>query len=1446
MPFLAPIFAGIAAAATAVGSFVTGLGFIGQALLSIGLNLAISALTPKPKASPGGVELELQLGEEVARKLQCGLIGSAGHLIYANAYGSANGTLQQFYQLSDFPITSLDKIWIDGELATWGAVDANKGAVLTNTDYAGRIWYRVRDGSDVTADAELVAQANPSSRWTSAHIGVGVAGVILAMQYDREKLTNPPQFFFEFKGAALYDWRLDSTAGGSGTHRWADQTTWAYSANPVVQAYNYQRGISYNGDIFCGMEMTSSDLPVDRWTTAANICDELVSGRTRYVCSIGLDCTAEHGDNIDAIMQSCGGLIVSAVDGSWPIVGTSQSTVGTLTDGDLIVGQAVRVQRKRAMNELVNSVSGTYPNPDNQWSPAGYETATDAATVTADRRTRDVQMQFETVPDGIQAAQLAAIYFSENRFEGTATIVVRPRWQVLEPGDWISWASARYGTRTWLVTDMQVASIDDDGPRNVTLSLQERSGDIYDAVSVVLPDAPVANSAPSYQSELLDFAVLAISVVGGDARARPAIRVSWTEPADPTVSGVTLQWRVKTQPDDVFDRSINVGQTLAIIADGVMSATIYEVRHRLNTDPARVSSWSAYVEVTTGDIGINLADMAQDVIDRFADIDTDISTNVAAIAQEVTDRADAVTAEAVSRVELAATYAENIRATRDDLLALADEIVDLGANAELERQTLRTEITSTFDTATASYEQLILVATGYDAGAVEQTTLSARIFDEVADREAAIIATNAAFATADTANALQTTTLESQVRGSYTGSDYTLAGGMFSQVNATQTSQYESLTTSIASLSAGVDEQFDFATIWNFDTTIESWTGNGTPTWVSSGGWLKQADHATDPYVISPAALAIDLDTYGQVRLRIRRTGTPTWEGYIWWKLTGDSTWDTARRVTAAEPTYASEIAIIAENLGATGELAQIRIDLSSDQDASNYFEIDWIATGRPSPGASVASLDTINQTLTTSINTEASTREALSTKITGAADPSSLTLSTLSAGLIYDAKTSWLAADSVIVASVTALDGVVTHPTTGLSATVTLVDALTGRVDATETDIATNVSDISSLTTTVDGKATIAALDALEGTINVGNLEGLSVNASSIRSLESAVLADAMETVELGADARLTDRATNAAVAGVFETTFTRLDATDVSLTSVAGRTTVIEAAIPDLADAAYVETIETRVTSSEGSITAVADRTTTLEATVDGAAGVVATADAVTTLTARVDLKAQVFAQASAPSVTGLAEGSLWIDIDDDNKQYVLETGAWTDRSTAGMTVYAQDGEPITTVVGALWYDTNDNNIVYRWSGSTWVDLTDTVYAQQVTDLEASYGDISAAGKLSFETSAGPTGVAARFAAKLRASVGGDENTVAGFYVDLRDDGGTLKSEFVVLSDRFIVVDPTATTTTASPLVFSGGVLKLENIVVGTVTFDQLSSTNGKLVMKGSGTDASIEVFS
>ena len=145
------------------------------------------------------------------------------------------------------------------------------------------------------------------------------------------------------------------------------------------------------------------------------------------------------------------------------------------------------------------------------------------------------------------------------------------------------------------------------------------------------------------------------------------------------------------------------------------------------------------------------------------------------------------------------------------------------------------------------------------------------------------------------------------------------------------------------------------------------------------------------------------------------------------------------------------------------------------------------------------------------------------------------------------------------------------------------------------------------------------------------------------------------------------------------------------------------------------------------------------------------------------------------------------------------------------------------------------------------TVIDGIVTATASALTAVEATVDDLSAGGLISFEAQVPPNaGTLATIKVLARASTS-DAFIASGLLIEVYDDdpgaGVTLKSRVTILADQFVVTDGT---TTSSPLVFEGSTLKSLIAKFGNATFDQWSSSNGKLVMKGSGTDASLEIFS
>ena len=181
--------------------------------------------------------------------------------------------------------------------------------------------------------------------------------------------------------------------------------------------------------------------------------------------------------------------------------------------------------------------------------------------------------------------------------------------------------------------------------------------------------------------------------------------------------------------------------------------------------------------------------------------------------------------------------------------------------------------------------------------------------------------------------------LSSQLIGGYDGSnlDFVTEGLLFQQKTVTSTA-IKGMAEQISMLSAGVGEQFDTAEIWHFDKDKEDWI-NG----VFDVGYLTVKNET----VTSPT-FSIDGDIYHHLKMRINKVGDPDWAGKL--------IWDTGS-IALPEPVFVDDVTLVTLDTTWSGDITQLQIKLSTDADDTNYYKIDWITIGRPSPGASTASV---------------------------------------------------------------------------------------------------------------------------------------------------------------------------------------------------------------------------------------------------------------------------------------------------------------------------------------------------------------------------------------------------------------------------------------------------------------------------------------------------------
>ncbi|UQA21813.1 carbohydrate binding domain-containing protein [Stenotrophomonas sp. NY11291] len=237
-----------------------------------------------------------------------------------------------------------------------------------------------------------------------------------------------------------------------------------------------------------------------------------------------------------------------------------------------------------------------------------------------------------------------------------------------------------------------------------------------------------------------------------------------------------------------------------------------------------------------------------------------------------------------------------------------------------------------------------------------------------------------------------------------------------SAVNTKVQNGLDSMARSLAEVAAGSGTQFDSAGIWHFNAGLEGWTGvYGAPT--IADGMLRPINTTNNSGIQSPAPLNIDGAAYRFIKLRMRKVGNPAWMGLIRWITAADQEWNEAKSLSIPVPAFdANGIAVLdVDRLPWNGPspLRAIRLALTGAQTASAYIEYDWIAVGRPSPGASVAMVQQESDARTAALAAEAGQRNTLAVQMRGnytGNDPAQLT-----GGLAYNEMKARVGADEAL-----------------------------------------------------------------------------------------------------------------------------------------------------------------------------------------------------------------------------------------------------------------------------------------------------------------------------------------------------------------------------------------------------------------------------------------------
>ena len=508
---------------------------------------------------------------------------------------------------------------------------------------------------------------------------------------------------------------------------------------------------------------------------------------------------------------------------------------------------------------------------------------------------------------------------------------------------------------------------------------------------------------------------------------------------------------------------------------GLKIATQFWYRARLIDRLGNASPWTGWVHGMSSE---NVDDYYQQLDDAIKDTDTyeELTGGI----KEVSDSAQA----AKDAAQAAQVTADGAVATnKQQQQQLNDQLADIQQNAQ--------DITNAANAGAANASAIAQEILDRKAGDIANANKAAQdVADAIAKAE-----TDDAKVAADAADNLLTAKNEVEAR--------------IETTNITMQNGFDSLSQQMASLAAGTGEQFDSIAIWYYDNGPEGWASNDSNTDllpVDQDGWVYPAGATST--MRSPNPLAIDARSYKYMRLRMKKVGNPSWAGKMYWIGTEETGWNDARSVSIPEPDFdpASGVTVLSlpDLLWATsGTLRRLRLDFSSNQNADNYFMVDWLAVGRPTPGASQAQIQDLKTAMTAVDSAEAAARNTLAVQLRGnyeGTDPAKLVT-----GIIYNERQTRVTAEEAIASDVNTLR---TDYNANKAVVTQRLDTLTSENKSQAAALTQLQSDL----TNANGKTLANSTAITQLKTDVTNLDGrVTANSQLITGLESTLNSDAI-----------------------------------------------------------------------------------------------------------------------------------------------------------------------------------------------------------------------------------------------------------------------------------------------------------------------------------------------
>jgi hypothetical protein len=508
-------------------------------------------------------------------------------------------------------IESVEEIYINDKLVTWSGA-LTDGTVRTVNSSDANFY---KDGSLISVQAfygldnqSASSILDESTNWGSNHKLSGVAYLAFKFTWNQDAFGSLPEVKVILKGKKIYDPRLDSTKGGSGSHREDTASTWTYNENSALCLLDYLRNARYGK----GLPNTAFETNYDSFKASANICDTQVTPYTSAPADIDLfqtnlviDTEQKVIDNVRELLNPMRA-IFTYTQGKYFLIIENTGTSSLSLNSDNIIGGIKIFGEKK--NTKYNRVIGTFVNPDKEWQEdtITFPPADDSGLPVGDRyatllaEDNGTQLEgnftFQGITNPYQAEELCEIILRRSRNALAVEVMVTSEALNLTIGDLVD---LTYSTGGFSAKLFRIYGLSINTDSTVSLKLIEHQDNFYTWTSKALAPTiadttlPNPNNVSAPASVTLSDQLIQYS----DGVVITALDVAIGASPDSFVDYYQVEYKLSTEANYIIAGQ-GSGLTHRIL--NVIDGLIYNVRVKaFNT----LGSSSTYTSATRTIIG---------------------------------------------------------------------------------------------------------------------------------------------------------------------------------------------------------------------------------------------------------------------------------------------------------------------------------------------------------------------------------------------------------------------------------------------------------------------------------------------------------------------------------------------------------------------------------------------------------------------------------------------------------------------------------------------------------------------------------------------------------------------------------------------------------------------------------------------------------------------------